>query len=250
MLLNAYAVNRLTNSIKGSKTFVHIGSDHSIDGYLSVLKTPQTVDVWLRGLGEPVTNDLLAFFIKKMWMRRKRKVLHLNSDPELLSAIAKNLSDSVANVHDVMNVRRGEEHLLASTPEVVRLAPKDALEYAKLVLPNGFRITKAVLRRSRESLTNDVAFGVFDDVEGKLVAAGHAYVRLPEVWVVSGVITHSRYRRRGYGTAVTSAVTKEALKKAESAMLYVGQGNTQAQRIYSRLGYRKIGESLCVEVNT
>ncbi|MDG6987701.1 MAG: GNAT family N-acetyltransferase [Nitrososphaerota archaeon] len=249
MLPNAYAMNRLTNSIKGSKTFVHIGSDGSIDGYLSVLNTPQTVDVWLRGLGEPVTNDLLRFFVKKVWKRRRRKVLYLNSDPRFLLSITRNFSDPVANVQDVMVVHRGEEHLLASTPAVVRLTPKDALDYARLVLPDGFRITEAVLRRSRESLANDVAFGAFDDVQGKLAATGHAYARLPEVWVVSGVITHSRYRRRGYGTAVTSAVTKEALEKAESAVLYVDQRNTEAQRIYSRLGYRKIGESLCVKVN-
>ncbi len=48
----------------------------------------------------------------------------------------------------------------------------------------------------------------------------------------------------------TSAVTEEALRCAETAALFVRSDNHPAIKVYEKIGYRKIGEKLWVDVET
>jgi predicted GNAT family acetyltransferase len=45
-------------------------------------------------------------------------------------------------------------------------------------------------------------------------------------------------------------VTEEALKRAETAALLVRSDNHPAIRVYEKIGYKKIGEKLWVDVGT
>jgi len=64
------------------------------------------------------------------------------------------------------------------------------------------------------------------------------------------VYTDPNQRNRGYATLATSAITEEALKNAEAAALFARSDNYSAVRVYEKIGYRKIGEKMWVDVGT
>ncbi|MGB8781077.1 MAG: GNAT family N-acetyltransferase, partial [Candidatus Bathyarchaeia archaeon] len=65
-----------------------------------------------------------------------------------------------------------------------------------------------------------------------------------------GDYTDPNYRNKGYALLATSAVTEEALRQAEAAALFVRSDNYPAIRVYEKIGYRKIGERLWIDVGT
>lgn len=91
-------------------------------------------------------------------------------------------------------------------------------------------------------------YGVF--VNDELVAYAGSFLQLPQVWMIGGVFTHPNNRNKGYAKFAVSAVTEEALKNAETAALFVRSENYPATRAYEKIGYRKIGEKLWVDVGT
>ncbi len=92
---------------------------------------------------------------------------------------------------------------------------------------------------SAAALDDGVYYGVYD--AGRLVAMAGTHVVAPEVGVaiVGNVVTHPRYRRRGYGAAATSAVTAALLETCSLVLLTVEERNEPALRVYQRLGYRE-----------
>ena len=91
-------------------------------------------------------------------------------------------------------------------------------------------------------------YGVF--VNDELVSYAGSFLQLPEVWMIGGVYTDPNDRGKGYATLATSAVTEEALRNAETAALFVRSDNYSAIKVYEKIGYRKIGEKLWVDVGT
>lgn len=91
-------------------------------------------------------------------------------------------------------------------------------------------------------------YGVFANNE--LVACAGAFVQLPQVWIIGGVYTSLPQRNQGYATLVTSAITSEALSNAETAVLFVRSDNYPAIKVYEKIGYKKIGENIWVDVGT
>lgn len=87
-------------------------------------------------------------------------------------------------------------------------------------------------------LEQGVFFGYWDGDELVAVAGTHFVSRQEKVAAVGNVFTHPAYRRRGLGTAVTSAVTAELLAQGMDVVLNVAQRNTPAISLYRRLGYR------------
>jgi ribosomal protein S18 acetylase RimI-like enzyme len=82
--------------------------------------------------------------------------------------------------------------------------------------------------------------GVFED--GQLVAAAGTHLVSPTYGVaaVGNVFTHPAYRRRGYGTAVTSAVVAELQHRGIcDIVLNVSQANNRALHIYEQLGFER-----------
>jgi ribosomal protein S18 acetylase RimI-like enzyme len=79
-------------------------------------------------------------------------------------------------------------------------------------------------------------------VDGRLVAiAGtHVVSRQERVAVVGNVFTHPAYRGRGYGTAVTSAVTTALFEFCDHVVLTVDPSNRPAIAAYQKLGYREV----------
>jgi predicted GNAT family acetyltransferase len=87
-------------------------------------------------------------------------------------------------------------------------------------------------------------------IDSELVSYAGSFIQLPQVWMIGGVYTHPNHRNKEYATFATSAVTEEALKNAENAALFVRSDNHSAIRVYEKIGYKKIGEKLWVDVGT
>jgi ribosomal protein S18 acetylase RimI-like enzyme len=147
--------------------------------------------------------------------------------------------------NDMMIVRRGEERLFR--PDLaVRLSEKDATGYAGF--GSSFNSPPAPIEWAREGLADHPVFGVFDD--GRLVSVASVTASLPDVGVIMGVETQRDFRRKGYGSAVVSAATREALRRSKSCVLWVASRNTEALGLYRRLGFRKIGEEMWLDFGT
>lgn len=75
--------------------------------------------------------------------------------------------------------------------------------------------------------------------------AGHApLVESPAGLVgrVGPVFTPARFRRRGYGAAVTAAVVEHLVPLCATVMLYADAANATSNGVYERLGFRRVAE--------
>jgi ribosomal protein S18 acetylase RimI-like enzyme len=80
------------------------------------------------------------------------------------------------------------------------------------------------------------AYGCF--VEGRLVAMAATHFATPEVIEIGHVATHPTFRRQGFASACTFALTQAAFKLAPRVFLMVLEQNTPALAAYRRLGFR------------
>jgi ribosomal protein S18 acetylase RimI-like enzyme len=170
----------------------------------------------------------------------------LHARPDLLPAVRKKFPYAKHYVEDWMLVNRGEARLLESK-SVRRLSTEDATRLAYLLLGRRDR-PRGTLEKYAEWISRMPLYGVF--TRDRLVSYAGSFIQLPQVWLIGGVYTHPEYRNKGYATLATSAITEEALKRAESAALFVRSDNYPAIRAYQKIGYRKIGEKLWVDIGT
>jgi len=83
--------------------------------------------------------------------------------------------------------------------------------------------------------------------EGRLVALAGMNGPALGLARIGPVYTPPRFRGRGFGGAVTAAVTRKAFSDgADLCMLYTDAANPTSNRVYSRLGYRPVGRSVMV----
>ena len=98
----------------------------------------------------------------------------------------------------------------------------------------------------RESFLSRLPGNRFWVVDGEPVSfAGHAPLVDAGGTVVARVgpvYTPAGHRRRGYGAAVTAAVTAELLVAADIVMLFTDAANPTSNGVYERLGFRVVGE--------
>jgi predicted GNAT family acetyltransferase len=74
---------------------------------------------------------------------------------------------------------------------------------------------------------------------GRIVFVGYADVRRPQGWLLQGVYTWPRARRRGHAAAGTSALCREGFEcGAEHVQLSVVDGNDPARALYEGLGFK------------
>jgi ribosomal protein S18 acetylase RimI-like enzyme len=81
------------------------------------------------------------------------------------------------------------------------------------------------------------------EADGRIAFAGYADVRRAEGWLVQGVYTFPRARRRGFAAAGMSAIVQEAFADgADHVQLAVVSGNGSAERLYERLGFEAFAQ--------
>lgn len=79
-------------------------------------------------------------------------------------------------------------------------------------------------------------------MDGRLVAVAgtHVVSKQERVAVVGNVFTHPAYRGRGFGTAVTGAVTEALFEGCDHVVLTVDPVNRPAVAAYQKLGYQEV----------
>lgn len=76
---------------------------------------------------------------------------------------------------------------------------------------------------------------------GKLAFVGYADVRREEGWLIQGVFTWPKVRRRGFAAAAMSGIVDEAMAAGAShVQLAVVEGNEPALNLYRGLGFRSL----------
>jgi RimJ/RimL family protein N-acetyltransferase len=171
-------------------------------------------------------------------------IMHAPAD--LLPEIEDKFPNAKHYVENWMRIKKGEAKLFRSE-NVRKLDPADGSKLAALLSSRLDRPEGAAEKYS-DWIRRMQMYGVFGD--GELVAYAGSFIQTPQVWMIGGVYTHPQYRNRGYATLATSAITEEALGKSDSAALFARQDNYWAIRAYEKIGYRKIGERIWIDVGT
>lgn len=84
-----------------------------------------------------------------------------------------------------------------------------------------------------------------------LALAGHAPIVVTpagDIARIGPVYTPPAHRGRGYATALTHAVAADLVASGATVMLYVDTANPQAGRIYTGLGFQRVGEIVEVAI--
>lgn len=172
-------------------------------------------------------------------------VMHTN--PSFRSIIKKRFPWAKSYLENWMVLEKEKAYSL-DLENAKRLSTKeDAAALAKLVLDRKDR-PRRNLKKYLEWVTKMPICGVY--VGNELVSYAGSFIQLPQVWLIGGVYTDPRHRNMGYAQIATSAITREALKNARMAALFVRSNNIPAIRVYEKIGYCKIAEKLWVDVGT
>jgi RimJ/RimL family protein N-acetyltransferase len=220
-------------------TTIHAAFENSdLRGYI-LLYTATDVPSVILECGEKIAEALIAYAPKSHFV--------FQASPNLLPIVKKKFPHAKSYIENWMLARK-ENVKFISSKLVRRLrTKKDAAMFAKLVLNRKDR-PKRNLKRYVDWITKMPIYGVFK--EDELVSYASSFIQTPQIWMIGGVYTDPAHRNKGYALLATSAVTQEALKKAEIAALFVRSDNYVAIRVYEKIGYRKIGEKLWVDVGT
>jgi GNAT superfamily N-acetyltransferase len=101
---------------------------------------------------------------------------------------------------------------------------------------------------AREHAANSLALGGAEllwEVDGVPVAQATAKPVVAGVSRIGPVYTPPEWRRHGYASAVTAAATRWALDAgAAGVVLFTDLGNETTNRIYPRIGYRAVADSV------
>jgi len=124
---------------------------------------------------------------------------------------------------------------------------EDTAHFADLVLNKKDR-PNAYAKKYIDWIAKMPVYGIF--IDGVMVSYAGSFIQMPQIWMIGGVYTDPKHRNKGYALLATSAITKEALEKAEMAALFVRSDNNPAISVYEKIGYRKIGEKLWVDAGT
>jgi GNAT superfamily N-acetyltransferase len=166
--------------------------------------------------------------------------------PNLLAIIKDKFPNAKSYVENWMLVKKGKAKFFRSQ-HVHRLCSEDDASKLEILLSTREDRPKRT-KKFIDWISKTPMYGV--SVNSELISYAGSFIQLPQVWMIGGVSTHPNHRNKGYATLATSAITEEALKNAEAAALFVRSDNYSAIRVYEKIGYRKIGEKLWVDVGT
>ena len=208
------------------------------EGYILIYTAADVPSVILEGEGN-VAEKLLEHALPDKFI--------VHAPPNLLPAIRKRFPDAKHYVEDWMLVRKNEAKFFESKLVKRLRTEEDAQKLADLLLSRKDRPSNT-LKKYVEWITRMPIFGVFE--RDQLVSYAGSFIQLPEIWFIGGVYTDPEHRNKGYATIATSAITEEALRTADAAALFARSDNHPALRAYGKIGYRKIGEKIWVDVGT
>ncbi len=92
----------------------------------------------------------------------------------------------------------------------------------------------------------DRVWGAFDGE--RLVGAVYAQVRLPRIWVLSGVYVDADARGRGWGRALLRVAIAAAEETGAQVGLYVREDREEARRLYEDVGFRTVDRKVWLDL--
>jgi RimJ/RimL family protein N-acetyltransferase len=210
----------------------------NLKGYILIYTALEFASVILE-CAEDAAERLLEYAPKN------RFIMH--TPPNLLSIIKKRFPNEKHYTENWMLVRKDQAKFYRSGT-VRRLRHEDDAARLATLLSTREDRPQGTVKKYVDWISKMPIYGVF--INGELVSYAGSFIQLPQVWMIGGIYTHPEHRNKGYSTLATSAVTEEALENAEAAALFVRSDNYPAIRAYEKIGYKKIGEKLWVDVGT
>jgi GNAT superfamily N-acetyltransferase len=132
----------------------------------------------------------------------------------------------------------------AANPKVRRLRPSDRPALEALVR----RFSGPLLPSyATVNLGAEPVWGAFSPATGALEGVAKTAVRLPAVWIVTGVFVTPEARGQGLATALVAGLVHEATQAHAATALYVREPNLPARRAYEKVGFRLFDERLCLD---
>jgi RimJ/RimL family protein N-acetyltransferase len=171
----------------------------------------------------------------------------MHASPNHREIILEKFPKAKIYVENWMLVKKNEAKTFRSQAVRRLETDEDAAKLAKLLLGRKDR-PRRTMKRYVEWAKHMPLYGVFENNE--LISYAGSFIQLPQLWMIGGVYTFPEERNKGYALLATSRITQEALKQAEAAALFVRSDNYPAMRVYEKIGYRKIGEKIWVDVGT
>lgn len=221
------------------RTSMHAAFENEgLKGYVLIYKALDFPSVVLEGESR-VAERLLDY------APRNEFIMHV--PPDLLPIVKMKFPSAKCYVENWMLVKRDEAKFFRSTLTRRLQNADDSAKLATLVSAIEERPQRD-MEKYLDWISRMPIYGVF--LTGKLVSYAGSFLQLPQVWMIGGVFTHPNHRNKGYATLATSAVTEEALRNAEAAALFVRSDNYSAIKAYEKIGYKKIGEKVWVDVET
>jgi ribosomal protein S18 acetylase RimI-like enzyme len=97
----------------------------------------------------------------------------------------------------------------------------------------------------RRILEGRVTLGLVRRPKCGALAAG-VLQRVGRVAEIAGIATLPLARRRGHGAAVTAALARQALDSGAD-LVFLSAGSEEISRVYTRVGFRRIGTACIAE---
>jgi RimJ/RimL family protein N-acetyltransferase len=212
--------------------------DGELKGYVLIYSAADVLSVVVEGEVD-AANQLIEYAPEDHF------IMHV--PPNLLKTVKREYPKAAPYVENWMMIKKGKAKSFTSKFVHKLSSENDALELAKLLSSRKDR-PKRTLKRYAEWISKMPLYGVF--IRDKLVSYAGSFIQMPQVWMIGGVYTQPKHRNKGYSTLAMSAITEKALENADAAALFVRSDNYPAIRVYEKIGYRKIGEKIWVDVGT
>jgi RimJ/RimL family protein N-acetyltransferase len=87
---------------------------------------------------------------------------------------------------------------------------------------------------------------LWEDGAGEVVAQAVARTSMAGAVRIGGVFTPPEHRGRGYGSAVTAALTADVLDRGDVPCLFTDLANPTSNKIYKQIGYRPVEDARAV----
>ena len=221
-------------------TSIHAAFENSkTKGYILTYTATDVLSVILDG-EENITRKLLKYSPPDKFI--------IHTQPNLLKVIAEKFPKAKHYLEDWMLVKKDEATFFRS--DLVRRLRCDGEDASKLVqlLSSRQDRPERMMEKYVDWIRRMPLYGVF--IQDQLASYAGSFIQLPQAWMIGGIYTHPKHRNKGYAKLATSAITEDAVKAAEAAALFVRSDNLPAIRVYEKLGYKRIGVKLWVDIGT
>lgn len=180
--------------------------------------------------GEP---KAVGFLLENLKLKNIELMALLDCEKEVLDKFPNYKQKAIT----LMTLKAGEEKP-SSTFEPQRLTSADADEVAQLMKESYPEMWSSITAKNvKELFGSDLALWLGIKFDSQLVAFGYAMLT-PQVSHVMWIATRKEHRNRSCATSIVSALTKECLNKASTAIIYVEDNNFAAKTVYAKVGFK------------